>query len=270
MEEKNNEFTIRDIFDIIIPRIWIIALLSVVVAAVVGVYSTFMVKDTYSTSAQFYVYFEGSNSASDISRAQSLVPIYKEAYKSKSFGEILLINVQKTEYVKNNPKYENLTAKRLLAMLSFSQDTDLPIFDVIVTDYDQELAKTVANEIVALSVDLYESETGITSVDLPIHDLVPHKAKFTIYQSPSSDTLLPNDKNVTKNAIISGFATAVLSTLAVIVFSMFDVTIRDKKKLENGTNIPLLGVIPRSELSKTKQSDATGNYYRIKENGGEA
>ena len=257
MEEKSSEFTIRDLIDIIAPKLWIVAIVSVIVSVAVGIYSSFFVKDTYSTTVQFYVHFGASEANSiELERAQKLVPVYISAYKSKAFGDELLTEVKKASYVKDNEQYAALDASTLLSMLSFSQDDKVPIMNITVTYYDDGLVKTVAEAITALSYDFSveegEEEDSENDTVLPIHKLVPHKAEFQIYQRAAALPYAPNAKNVERNIIISFFAAAIVTLAGIVTYALLDVTIRDRKKLENGANVPVLGVIPKYETAKNE------------------
>ena len=53
MKKRNEEVTFKDILDVFIPKIWIIAIAAVVLAVVMGAYSAFFVEDTYTTKTIF-------------------------------------------------------------------------------------------------------------------------------------------------------------------------------------------------------------------------
>ena len=74
MEERSNEFTIKDLIGIVVPKFWIVAIISILVSAVVGVCSSFFDKDeSYSTTVQFYVHFGATEANSiDIAKARQL------------------------------------------------------------------------------------------------------------------------------------------------------------------------------------------------------
>ena len=56
MEEKNVEFTLRDLLDIIVPKLWLVCIVAILFGAVSYFYNTFYVSDSYSSSLQFYLY----------------------------------------------------------------------------------------------------------------------------------------------------------------------------------------------------------------------
>ena len=118
-------------------------------------------------------------------------------------------------------------------MISISQYGDTEAFEVSVTSTNPELSYAVA-----------------TSLSVAIRDNLPNKLPYekgSIYTTIISAAVpsTANSKNVLRNAIIGFLAGAVLAMVFVFVYNMFDVTIRDRKKIEDNFDIPVLGVIPR-------------------------
>ena len=64
-------------------------------------------------------------------------------------------------------------------------------------------------------------------------------------------SIAPNNKHEARNAVLSFLIAAVVSVVAIWVYSFFDVVIRDKKKLIDNVDVPILGVIPRHDLPAT-------------------
>ena len=57
-----------------------------------------------------------------------------------------------------------------------------------------------------------------------------------------------NSKNVVRNVVIGFVAGAVGCMLIIFIRSLFDVAIRDKKKLEESFGLPIIGIIPRYDV----------------------
>ena len=172
MEEKNVEFTLSDLLDIVVPKLWIIALISVLVSAAFGAYSHFFVEDTYTSSVEFYLY-SGSPDSPSLSEAQKLVPVYTKAYKSDTFCKKLKEKVSQ-EY----PDYSNYSEGALKGMMSFSEDSSVAVFDIVVTSSDPNLSAAVAQCILELSYAPDSPERPL------IQSLVPHSAELALYRSP--------------------------------------------------------------------------------------
>ena len=76
MSRKNKETTVKDLFEIFLPKLWLILLVGVLLAGMMCVYSVFIKDYTYTASAEIYVY-KNSNSTStttsDIAAAEEMV-----------------------------------------------------------------------------------------------------------------------------------------------------------------------------------------------------
>ena len=55
MNTKKDEITLKKLAEIFLPKLWIIAIVSIVLAAAFGVYSEFIKKDVFSSSGKYMV-----------------------------------------------------------------------------------------------------------------------------------------------------------------------------------------------------------------------
>ena len=65
-----------------------------------------------------------------------------------------------------------------------------------------------------------------------------------------------NGRGTVRNALIGGIAGLVLALLGIWLFSVIDTTVRDKKKIEDNFDIPVLGVIPLQKPEEAQQNTA--------------
>ena len=242
MEEKNVEFTLRDLLDIILPKLWLICIVAIIFGAASYFYNKLYVKDTYSSTIEFYLYTDVDDTKIN-SDAKTIVAVYSKAYKSDVFIKNLKNNLAK-EY----PAYANISDGSLKSMISIVQDGTISVFDIVVTSGDPELSKAVAQCVLALSYAKDSNEK------LLINDLVPHSAQLQLYNSPKTPTA-PNSRNTTRNTAIAVMAGAILTTAAVVAISLLDATVRDKRKLVIGLNVPVLGVVPKYEAVSKKEGE---------------
>ena len=242
MEEKNVEFTLRDLLDIILPKLWLICIVAIIFGAASYFYNKFYVKDTYSSTIEFYLYTDVDDTKIN-SDAKTIVAVYSKAYKSDVF-----INNLKKNLAKEYPAYANISDGSLKSMISIVQDGTISVFDIVVTSGDPELSKAVAQCVLALSYAKDSNEK------LLINDLVPHSAQLQLYNSPKTPTA-PNSRNTTRNTAIAVMAGAILTTAAVVAISLLDATVRDKRKLVIGLNVPVLGVVPKYEAVSKKEGE---------------
>ena len=78
-------------------------------------------------------------------------------------------------------------------------------------------------------------------------DFLPYDSRYikTRTINYANLPLNPDSKHEIRWSVVAGLCGAVLSMIVIFVHSLFDVTIYDKKKLEDSFSIPVLGVIPR-------------------------
>ncbi|MBR5241720.1 MAG: hypothetical protein IKV20_01155 [Clostridia bacterium] len=235
MEEKNVEFTLRDLLDIIVPKLWLVCIVAILFGAVSYFYNTFYVSDSYSSSLQFYLYTTEDENEQISSDSQTITIVCSKAYKSDVF-----INNLKENLAKEYPAYANVSASALKSMITISLDSKVSVFDVVVTSGDPVLSHAVAQCILDLS---YSADPTVKPL---IMALVPHTAHLLLYKAPAQATA-PNSRNIMRNVALAAIVGAFITVCAVIGISLLDVIVRDKKKLENSLTVPVLGVIPKYE-----------------------
>lgn len=239
MKKHNDEMTLKDLFGLFVPKIWLIAIFSVIGAIIVGLGSEFLVKDTYTSKVTMYSYMNaGSTDISDISVAEQQVKIYGQLFKSKKF----LVAVFEKLDEESKQRYNALDTK---PTISVKQKDANSVFDVSVTSTDNKLAYAMAEAIKAVCEDNIIKDV-----------FVPNASVVQVFEDPVLPQV-PNSKNVVRNSIIGFAAGAVLSMIAIFIYSLFDVTVRDRKKLEDNFEAPILGVIPRHDVITSKYSTSS-------------
>ena len=242
MSRKNKETTIKDLIEVFLPKLWIILLVGVLLAGIMSVYSIFIKKDTYTASAEIYVY-KSSNSTStstttgDIAAAEEMVNIYERAIGGDDFMEHVCLKLKE-----KNAKYEYIPAQ-LKSMITMTKVEDTPNFIIKVTTGDRELSADIADVIVNESIAVGKLE-----------EIIRNNHKSSIIESPkSANEISANSKNTVRNAIIAFLAGVILSAVCIWIFASFDVTIRSQKKIEDLLDVPVLGVIPRHDVTTSTE-----------------
>lgn len=237
MKKKGEEFSIKDFFNIFIPKIWVILLVSVIVAVLFGSYSAFLKEDTYTSDASLIMSKQSYSNSGDIDFVYKMLDACIEVISKENF----LIEVSEGikskfgEYAQEGNW--NLSTSAILSSMNIKKLNSTQVFDVIVTTDDPMLSYAIADR---ASAAIYEKLPGL----LPYPN---GTIEFTIVENATIPTG-PNSRGVVKNSLI-GFAIGfVISLIGVFMFSVLDVVIRDKKKLEDNFDIPVLGVIPDFEV----------------------
>lgn len=238
MAKKNKETTIKDLFDIFLPKLWIMLLVGVLLAGMVGVYSVLLKKDTYTASAEIYVYKESTSSSAttgDIAAAEEMVNIYERAI----CGDQFLVKVKESLYKKGL----DYTTKQIESMITISKVDNTPNFIIKVTSGSPDLSYELAQSIVVDGI-----ESGALS------EIIKNNLDASVFERPkAANEIKANSKNTVRNCIIAFLAGFVLAAVCVWIFSSFDVIIRSSKKIEDNLDIPVLGVIPRHDVSATEE-----------------
>ena len=235
MKKHNDEFTFQDLVRLFVPKIWIIVLVALLGTVVLGLRSEFLVKDTYSSTVTLYSYINpGETNLNDINAAQQQVKTYEQLFKSKAFIKIVIDKLGPED----KDKYTGLSVK---PTFSVKQKGSTELFDVSVTSIDRDMAYAMTVAVMSTC------EENIT-------EFIPNSSNVTVVDYPERPGS-PNSKNVLRNAVIGFIGGALISMIAIFIFNLLDVTIRDRKKIEDNFDLPILGVIPRHDLNtyKTKR-----------------
>ena len=232
MKKHNDELTFRDLIGMFVPKIWIIGIVSVIGAIVLGLYSEFMVKDTYTSTVTLYSYIDSVNTdINDITVAQQQVKTYEQLFKSKKF-----LNAVITEL--SDEDRAEYTALDSAPSIKIQQKGSTEVFDVSVTSSNPNIAYKMASAI-----------RNVSPVLIP--ELIPNASEVTVFDEPEPPRV-HNSKNVLRNAVIGFAGGTLLSMLAIFLYSIFDIIIHDRKKIEDNFDSPILAVIPRHDIPTDK------------------
>lgn len=228
MAKKKKEMTIKDVVDIFLPKLWIILLVGIIVAGAVGIYSFFIKDDTYTASAEVYIFKSSEDTtANDITTAEMMVNVYERAVR----GNLFLEYVSQELYKNTEGKYD-LTDGQIRSLVELSKVEDTPTLIISVTSDDEnlsnELAKAIVNQLRSRNI------TDDPSIE------------STVFHQPVAAR---NGKNTVRNTIISFIVGILVAAIVVWVKNSFDVIIRNAKKIEDTLDIPVLGIIPKHDVT---------------------
>ncbi len=233
MKKQNNEITIKGLIDIFLPKLWLVAIVSVICAAVLGVFSMVQ-KDTYTSTGTYEIYkINYSNpdamtglSPTEVEGIQSMIANLKVRVKTDDFANAVIEKIGKTG---------TLTAEQVKKTFAISiVEADSTCYYFSVTTPSPTLSAELAFEAGQLLEDTFADGTRNYAVKIDTMD----KPKV-----PTS----ANSKNVVRNAILGFAGGMIVSLLVVFIASRFDVIIRSREKIEDAFDLPLLGVIPAPE-----------------------
>ncbi len=237
--QKQDEFEIdiKRLFDALLAKAWLIAIVSVVCAILTFAGTKLLITPLYESSAMFYVNNNNfsvgdtslSISSSDITASKSLVDSYIVILNSRA----CLTDV--IDYAGVSYTYSELKE-----MLSASAVNDTEIFQVVVTSPDPKEAETIANAVAQILPKRISSIIEGTSAKIVDYAIVASK---------------PSSPSVIKNTIL-GLLIGLVATAGIIVlYEIFDVTIRNEEDVTQTSTYPILAAVP-DMMAPTK-----GGYY---------
>ena len=224
MEEQ--VISISEIIDAVKKRWKIIALTTVLATLVSGIFSFFVISPTYEASTKVFIGKEESSMESynynDITMYQKLLKTYSELIKTKD-----LINRAIT-----NSKYE-LKVEEVLNDVSVTTVADTQMTQIAYRSTSPNIAKNmlenITNEFIVTAQELVPNGNVriLESVELPKNPVAPNK----------------------KMNIAIAFTLGMMVGFGIVfLLEYLDNTYKNKEQLEKDLDIPVLGVIPMSDL----------------------
>ena len=244
----NKEISILQYLKKLLEKIWIVAILTVVGAALMFVYSYFFITPQYTSSAKMIVSnktansLENSNSTSnsDIYASTSLVKTYTQVIKNRNFMKLVC---DKIELYKTNPDYKFLedctvTPEELSKSVKVSAIDETEVFLVSLALPDPEEANFIVDTITELLPDFAKDRVK--------NSTVVHLEDATLPTSPSSP-------NIFKYTAIGAGLGFIIAAALIFLLLLTDTVIYTEEELtEKFENINILGTIPlmHSDASK--------------------
>ena len=215
--------TLLELFRLLKKHLRLVILLPVVCALVVGLYSIFFVRNTYTATASMYVLAQGESSSStnlysDLNASQMLTNDVAKLLKSDR-----IVN-----QVGSEVGVEELKGYKV----DVTSETTSRVITLSVTGPDPQTAADIVNKMMKDVSDVARSVMSIRSVN-PIN-----QAQAPI--SPSG----PNRLLYTAVAFLVGLFAAIV---IVVVADMLNTRVRGPEDLEELIDVPVIGRIPTIE-----------------------
>ena len=224
MEEQ--VISISEIIDAVKKRWKIIVLTTVLATVVSGIFSFFVISPTYEASTKIFIGKEGAESegynSSDVSMYQNLIKTYSELIKTKDLVNKAI----------NNSQYD-LSVNNVLNGITVNTLTGTQILQISYQSKSPSIAKnileSVTNEFITKAEELVPNGNVkiLESVELPKNPVAPNK---------------------TMNIAIAFILGMMVGFGIVFLLEYLDNTYKNKEQLEKDLDIPVLGVIPMSDL----------------------
>ena len=224
MEEQ--VISVSEIIDAVKKRWKIIVLTTVLATVGSGIFSFFVISTTYEASTKIFIGKEGAESegynSSDVSMYQNLIKTYSELIKTKDLVNKAI----------NNSQYD-LSVNNVLNGITVNTLTGTQILQISYQSKSPSIAKnileSVTNEFINKAQELVPNGNVkiLESVELPKNPVAPNK---------------------TMNIAIAFILGMMVGFGIVFLLEYLDNTYKNKEQLEKELDIPVLGVIPMSDL----------------------
>lgn len=234
------EINILEILGILRARLFSILMSGVILAAVFGLGTMFLIEPQYQSTSKLYIVGQSSSitSLTDLQTGAQLTRDYMVLVQSRPVLEKVIDNLGL------DMKYESLCG-----MVSLNNPQDTRILEVTVTTGDPYMAKEIVDEVSGVSASRI---AAIMNVDEPTIAEYGH-----LENSPSSPSLR-------KNILIGGMLGVLGSALVVVVLYLLNDTIRTEEDVEKYLGLNTLALIPVEEgaveqMIRDRQKRRAGN-----------
>lgn len=236
------EINLLEIFGVLRARMFSILMSGILLAAVFGLGTMFLIEPKYQSTSKLYIVGQSSSitSLADLQTGAQLTQDYMVLVQSRPVLEKVIDNLGL------DMQYEEL---RSLVSLNNPQDTR--ILEVTVTTGDPYMAKEIVDEVSGVSASRI---AAIMNVDEPTIAEYGH-----LESSPSSPSLR-------RNILIGGILGALCSAAVAIVLYLLNDTIRTEEDVEKYLNLNTLALIPIEEgaveqMIRDRQKRRSGNRF---------
>lgn len=217
------EIDLRELFNVLLKRAWIVILCAVIVGTSVLVYTVNFVTPQYKANVTIYVNNNSGKdntyiSSADLAVALRLVSTYVNIIQSNTVLEKVIAEAGM-----------QLTTDQVRNMISAEVVGETEMFRVTVTTPNPQMSADLANAIATVAPDEIAAIIEGSSAKIIDYARVPKGRS-----SP----------NYTTNTIIGAFIGAVLAIIVILIQNLLDLRVRNEEELAKICSVPVLGVIP--------------------------
>lgn len=251
LKNEDIELDIGRVIRAVLDRAWLVALISILCAAIAIVGTYFLITPQYQASAKFYVNnnsrLPGDSvsgmSSGDLTTSRSLVDSY-----------LVILNTKETileviDYAGTDLSYDTIED-----MITAEAVNETEIFKVTITSPNPEEALQLADAITAVLPQRISTIIDGTSAKVVETAVLPAG---------------PCSPSYPKNAVIGAMLGFILIAATIVLREIFDVTIRSEEDVNQCCKHPILSAVPDMlAMSKGGSYYDTAKKRSKKKNGG--
>lgn len=227
---------LKEYFQIIRKRAWLIAIIIAVAMIISGIISFFVLKPVYESSTTLIVNAEQSKATNNmitgdqLNVTQKLTLTYGEIIKSRS---VLNKVLEKLDL--------NMTYDEIANIVKVEPVKDTQIISITVSNTNPKLAQEIANTIPSAFTKEAKRITNANSVEVIDKARTPEK---------------PVKPNKIMNIAIAGVLGIMIGLFIAFMLEYMDRKMKTPQDIEKYLNLPTLGVIPSEDMEKKGRKKA--------------
>ena len=237
-ESKETEIDLLELLFAIKKKIWLVLVMGIGAALIVGCITVFLIKPVYSSTARLYILSSSTSltSLADIQIGSSLTKDYVQLVQSRPVVEQVIENLG----------LEDTTCETVLNKMTFSNPSDTRILVITAEDEDPELAKDLVNQFALVS-------------RIQIASIMNTDAPSVVELGIVNDK--PVSPSLVKNVLVGGIAGGLLSILIIFIEFMMDDTVKTQEDVDKYLGLNTLASIPlREGTTKEKRRKYSHRY----------
>lgn len=233
METKSYEaveIDVKELFGVLLHRLWIIVIAGIAVAACVGMVNKYLVTPIYTSITKIYVIHrqdETKTTYSDLQTGAQLTQDYMILVTSRPVMEKVIENLNL-----------NMSPGELAGLIYVVNPEGTRILEISVTHNNPLMAKKIADSVAENS-----SEQMVNIMEME---------RVNIVESGNLPEY-PSSPQVAKNTIFGGMAGVIAASFIIIIIHMLNDNIRTSDDIEKHLGITTLGIIPLEEETRKKK-----------------
>lgn len=244
MEKQGFEVkvSIKDLFRILINRLWLIALAAIIVGGSYYAYSSYTYKPMYKSVSRIYILRQNekndesaSSYAQNLNAALTIVNDCKQIIKS----ETTMKQVIASTGINDSPS-------ALMSAITLSSTSESRIVQIIAKASTPEKAKLLADSVATNGLIRLEEVVGYKQASIMEEGNLPGSPTNTVFSS--------------KVFIFAGIAGAIVYLFFVLMFLSND-RIREPEEINDYLGLSVLGMIPNEEEISSKKKRNGYDYY---------
>lgn len=229
--EQDVEIDLKEIFVVLLDRIWIIIGAGVILAALAGIFTEVFITPMYSSTTKLYV-INRQNDDNNVT--------YSDLQTGSSLTNDYVIQVTGNKVLSQVIEELNLdtTVSELQDRITATNPDNTRYIVITVEDADPVVAQQIAESVASISSDVVMDVMDIEKVNVAEEANLP--------TSPSSP-------NVKKNILLGGVIGIILAAAVIIIVFLMNDTIRTSEDVKKYLGLNTIGQIPVLEGTDEKK-----------------